>query len=159
MLLASLVLRCPPVSSSQIFFLALSHQSINPKLKFCSMATVTESVTQACDPIANASVANGPRANSFATEGANSEHCVPTAPEEITASWLGGILGLPVKSFTITSSIQNEDTSKLFITLTYADGATADDTSRLRPDRLCLKGSFNPAKLATPGYTEVLKLR
>lgn len=121
------------------------------------MATVAESVTPTCDPIANGSTTNGPRANGSATVGANSGYCVPTAPEEITASWLSGILGLPVKSFTITSSIQNEATSKLFITLTYADGAAVHDASRLRPDRLCLKGSFNPAKLATPGYTEVFK--
>ncbi|KAK8041101.1 hypothetical protein PG994_014108 [Apiospora phragmitis] len=46
-------------------------------------------------------------------------------------------------SFTTTSTILNQTTGKIFIDLTYEDGAAA--AGKDRPAPLCLKGSFNPA--------------
>jgi len=75
-------------------------------------------------------------------------------PEEITASWLGSVLGNKVKSFEITNSILNATAGKIFITVTYED---EEDAATPRPTYICLKGGFNPAMLAMEGYSEILK--
>jgi hypothetical protein len=75
----------------------------------------------------------------------------PTAVEDISVSWLSSILGQKVKSFNITNYISNQTTGKVYLTLTYEDGADI-----ARPEHLCLKGSFNRETLAMEGYTEIL---
>ncbi|KAF7557147.1 hypothetical protein G7Z17_g916 [Cylindrodendrum hubeiense] len=77
---------------------------------------------------------------------------LPTVPEQVTASWLGGVLGLNVKSIELTNSVLNATASKLFITITYED----ENVDTLRPTYVCLKGGFNPAMLAIEGYREIL---
>ncbi|KAK8127074.1 aminoglycoside phosphotransferase protein [Apiospora kogelbergensis] len=77
---------------------------------------------------------------------------MPMTPEEISTNWLGSILGHKVQSFTTTSTILNQTTGKVFLDITYEDGAAGKD----RPAHLCLKGSFNPVMANMPGYAEIL---
>ncbi|KAK8064260.1 kinase-like domain-containing protein [Apiospora saccharicola] len=77
---------------------------------------------------------------------------MPMTPEEISAEWLSSILGHKVQSFTITSTILNETTGKVFVDPVYEDGAANKD----RPAHLCLKGSFNPTMANMRGYAELL---
>lgn len=85
----------------------------------------------------------------------SSKMAMPMTPEEISAEWLSNILGHKVQSFTITSTLLNQTTGKVFIDLTYEDGAgIAVDTDR--PTHVCLKGSFNPTMANMPGYAELL---
>ncbi|KAK8065037.1 kinase-like domain-containing protein [Apiospora hydei] len=75
---------------------------------------------------------------------------MPMTTEEISVEWLSSILGHKVHSFTVTSTILNQTTGKIFLDLKYEDGAAADE--KCRPAHLCLKGSFNPAMTTMPGY-------
>ncbi|KAI5460389.1 kinase-like domain-containing protein [Mariannaea sp. PMI_226] len=77
---------------------------------------------------------------------------LPLVPEEVTAEWIGSVLGLKVQSIELTSSVLNATASKLFVTITYEDDEEAAD----RPTYVCLKGGFNPDMLAIPHYRELL---
>ncbi|KAI1250163.1 hypothetical protein MGN70_007215 [Eutypa lata] len=77
---------------------------------------------------------------------------LPTVPEDVTASWLGHVLGQKVKSIELTDKILNATASKLFYTITYED----EDNKTARPTYVCLKGGFNPAMLEIEGYREIL---
>ncbi|KAJ4267252.1 hypothetical protein NW762_003356 [Fusarium torreyae] len=79
-------------------------------------------------------------------------HPLPTIPEQVTASWLGNVLGQKVKSVKLTRSVLNATASKLFITIEYQYDNSEED----RPKHVCIKGGFNPAMLATEGYKELL---
>ncbi|OTA97822.1 hypothetical protein M434DRAFT_391443 [Hypoxylon sp. CO27-5] len=68
---------------------------------------------------------------------------LPTVPEEITASWLAGVLRLPVKSINI-KKVAPGTATKVYVTVEYEDGSEADKAAS-RPTDLCLKGGFNPA--------------
>ncbi|KAK7935926.1 hypothetical protein PG985_001421 [Apiospora marii] len=83
----------------------------------------------------------------------DSKMAMPMTPEEISAEWLSSILGHKVQSFTITSTILNQTTGKIFVDPVYEDGAADKED---RPAHLCLKGSFNPAMANMPGYAELL---
>ncbi|SPJ71020.1 uncharacterized protein FTOL_00748 [Fusarium torulosum] len=77
---------------------------------------------------------------------------LPTVPEEVTASWLGKVLGQNVKSAELTHSVLNATASKLFFTIEYEDDKNEEDRAR----HVCIKGGFNPAMLAVEGYKDLL---
>ncbi|OTB07493.1 hypothetical protein M426DRAFT_19836 [Hypoxylon sp. CI-4A] len=68
---------------------------------------------------------------------------LPTVPEEVTASWLAGVLGTKIRSINIKKVVSGT-ASKLLVSVEYEDDADADKTTP-RPTDLCLKGGFNPA--------------
>lgn len=79
---------------------------------------------------------------------------MPNAPEGVTLGWLQTILAdKTISSFTITQQRLFETSSKLYITLNYQadDGANA-----AKPRHILLKGGFNPAMFAVPGYKPLL---
>ncbi|KAI1390396.1 kinase-like domain-containing protein [Hypoxylon trugodes] len=65
---------------------------------------------------------------------------LPTVPEEVTASWLSGVLGTKIKSIKLEKVVPGTAT-KLFVTVEYDE----TDKATLRPTHLCIKGGFNPA--------------
>lgn len=79
---------------------------------------------------------------------------MPNAPEEVTLGWLQTIFAdTTISSFTITQQRLFETSSKLYITLGYE----ADDgTNAAKPRHVLLKGGFNPAMFAVPGYKPLL---
>ncbi|KAG8673658.1 hypothetical protein FPOAC2_07112 [Fusarium poae] len=79
-------------------------------------------------------------------------HPLPTTPDQVTASWLGKVLGQNIKSAQLTESVLNATASKLFFTIEYQDSNDEAD----RPKHVCLKGGFNPAMLAAEGYKDML---
>lgn len=83
-----------------------------------------------------------------------STQLLPTVPEEVTASWLGSVLGQAVKSIELTNAVLDATASKLFFAVTYENDVVADEDTR--PTHVCLKGGFNPAMLAMEGYKEIL---
>ncbi|RSL83848.1 hypothetical protein BHE90_012757 [Fusarium euwallaceae] len=66
------------------------------------------------------------------------ENPLPMTPEEVTTEWLSEALGVSIQDFDITS-ISHGTSSKLFLNLTFADGVETDI-----PQKVCLKGGFNP---------------
>lgn len=85
----------------------------------------------------------------------DSKMAMPMTPEKISAEWLSSILGHKVQSFNITSTLLDQTTGKVFLDLTYEDGAVMA-AEKDRPAHLCLKGSFNPTMANMPGYAELL---
>ncbi|PNP51921.1 hypothetical protein FNYG_15862 [Fusarium nygamai] len=67
---------------------------------------------------------------------------LPLTVKELTASWFTKILGKPVKDAAIVETIHGT-ASKILIKLTFED--SVDNT----PTRVCVKGGFNPALLAS----------
>lgn len=76
---------------------------------------------------------------------------LPTTQEELSTTWLSRNLKQRVKAFEVTSAILDQTAGKLFLTITYDD-----DHDTLRPEHVCLKGSFNPAMMALEGYSDIL---
>lgn len=66
---------------------------------------------------------------------------LPLTPEELTAAWFTKILGKPVKDATIVKAIHGT-ASKILVELTFEGSADA-------PTKVCVKGGFNPALLAS----------
>ncbi|KAF4435945.1 putative aminoglycoside phosphotransferase protein [Fusarium austroafricanum] len=77
---------------------------------------------------------------------------LPALPEQVTAVWLGLVLGHKIESIELTRSILNATASKLFFTIKYQDDNSDED----RPTNVCLKGGFNPAMLANEQYRDLL---
>ena len=88
--------------------------------------------------------------------GSKTALAMPNAPEEITLGWLQSIFeDKTISSFTITEKRLFETSSKLYLTLAYeGDDAAAADTAK--PQHILLKGGFNPAMFAIPGYKPLL---
>ncbi|KAJ4268821.1 hypothetical protein NW762_002891 [Fusarium torreyae] len=63
---------------------------------------------------------------------------LPMTPEEVTSEWLSEALGVTIKDFEITS-VSHGTSSKLFLNLTFGDGVQTKI-----PQKVCLKGGFNP---------------
>ncbi|KAJ9134374.1 hypothetical protein NKR19_g8696 [Coniochaeta hoffmannii] len=86
--------------------------------------------------------------------GSNTALAMPNAPEEVTLGWLQTIFGdKTISSFTITEKRLFETSSKLYITLAYEGD---DDANAAKPRHILLKGGFNPAMFAIPGYKPLL---
>ncbi|KAK4236352.1 duf227 domain protein [Achaetomium macrosporum] len=84
--------------------------------------------------------------------GSNAALVMPNTAEEVTLGWLRSIFDdQTISSFTITQQRLFESASKLYITLSYDGGDTAG-----KPQHILLKGGFNPAMFAVPGYKELL---
>lgn len=64
---------------------------------------------------------------------------LPTVPEQVTASWLGKVLGQNVKSAELIYSVLNATASKLFFTIEYEDDKNAEDQARY----ICSKGMYS----------------
>lgn len=77
---------------------------------------------------------------------------LPAVPADVTAGWLGSVLGHKIKSITLTDTILGTG-SKLFFTIEYADDI-ADPSAR--PIHICVKGVFEPAMLAAHPWTLLL---
>ncbi|CAK7218033.1 hypothetical protein SEUCBS140593_003406 [Sporothrix eucalyptigena] len=79
---------------------------------------------------------------------------MPNSPETVTLGWLQAIFkDSTISSFEITNSRLFETTSKLYVTLSYGENAEA---SANKPKYILLKGGFNPAMFAVPGYKPIL---
>lgn len=84
------------------------------------------------------------------------EH-LPALPEDVTAEWLGTVLGHKIKSATMHSDRNIFGTaSKLFFTLEYADEVPDPST---RPLHICVKGVFDPVMVASQPWTVSLAQR
>ncbi|KAI1398302.1 kinase-like domain-containing protein [Hypoxylon fuscum] len=68
---------------------------------------------------------------------------LPTVPEEVTASWLAGVLGTKIKSINLEKVLPGTAT-KLYISVEYESDEDADEAAP-RPTHLCVKGGFTPA--------------
>lgn len=66
---------------------------------------------------------------------------LPMVPEEVTAAWLGTVLGRSIKSLEITR-IMHGTASKVFVTAHPADDSSGK-TNNEGPLHLCLKGGFD----------------
>ncbi|KAI6752540.1 hypothetical protein HG530_013909 [Fusarium avenaceum] len=82
---------------------------------------------------------------------ASDKYPLPTVPEQVTASWLGKVLGQNVKSAELIYSVLNATASKLFFNIEYEDDKNAEDQARY----VCIKGGLNPAMLAVEGYKDL----
>ncbi|KAI0595021.1 kinase-like domain-containing protein [Biscogniauxia sp. FL1348] len=80
---------------------------------------------------------------------------LPVVPSEVTAEWLGSVIGHKVKSIELTRQIFGT-ASKLFYTIEYAD-EVADPNSR--PKHICVKGVFDPEMVANQPWTVSLAQR
>ncbi|KAI2626746.1 kinase-like domain-containing protein [Hypoxylon sp. NC1633] len=72
---------------------------------------------------------------------------LPTTPQEISSTWLSGVLRQNVHYFEVTSALLDQTAGKVFMRIEYDNG---------RRDTLCLKGSFNPDMMAMEGYSNIL---
>ncbi|KAF4995617.1 hypothetical protein FGRMN_5008 [Fusarium graminum] len=81
--------------------------------------------------------------NSYEAKAAmRSSEPLPLTVEELTATWFTKVLGQPVKDAKIVEAIHGT-ASKILIQLTYK--STDNDT----PTRVCVRGGFNPALVAS----------
>ncbi|CAK7234501.1 hypothetical protein SCUCBS95973_008958 [Sporothrix curviconia] len=77
---------------------------------------------------------------------------MPNSQETLTLEWLQAALqDTTISSFEVTSSRLFETTSKLYVTLAYSG-----DAHEGKPTHILLKGGFNPAMFAVPGYKPIL---
>ncbi|CAK7201212.1 hypothetical protein SEUCBS139899_003915 [Sporothrix eucalyptigena] len=88
----------------------------------------------------------------------NDTRTMPLATEEITLGWLQNIFqNKHISSFDITRTCLDETTSKISMVLGYDDEKDDDNQKKdARPKHILLKGGFNPAMLAAPGYKQFL---
>ncbi|VUC35254.1 unnamed protein product [Clonostachys rosea] len=68
---------------------------------------------------------------------------LPVVPEEVTKEWLAEVLGLKIKSVELTNAIHGT-ASKVFFAITYDESETASE----KPEKICIKGGFNPSLTA-----------
>ncbi|CAK7212675.1 hypothetical protein SBRCBS47491_001547 [Sporothrix bragantina] len=82
-----------------------------------------------------------------------SSAAMPNSTETLTLEWLQTVLqDTTISAFEVTSSRLFETTSKLYVTLSYSGDAAAEG----KPTHILLKGGFNPAMFAVPGYKPIL---
>ncbi|KAK8029019.1 hypothetical protein PG991_006075 [Apiospora marii] len=81
----------------------------------------------------------------------SNERALPVTPDQVTVEWCSEALGFAIQEFTAVETIHGT-ASKILIGLKkYGD---ADATADARPDRICVKGGFDPNILAIyPGLT------
>ncbi|KAI6080820.1 kinase-like domain-containing protein [Hypoxylon rubiginosum] len=72
---------------------------------------------------------------------------LPTKPQEISSTWLNNVLCQNIQHFEVTSTVLDQTAGKVFVTIEYDDGSR---------DKLCLKGSFSPDRMAMKGYGKLL---
>lgn len=88
----------------------------------------------------------------------NAPLAAPLVPEDITVQWLSGVLGRKVKTFEFTKKVLQATASKLHITVTYEETGTDNDSTKVPPTHLCLKGGFNQALIKAFGHTGLVAI-
>lgn len=84
----------------------------------------------------------------------NSSEALPVTPDQVTAEWCSDVLGCVVKDLKVIKTIHGT-ASKIILELIYADTTGQEFTL---PDRVCVKGGFDPNILAMfPGLTTLYR--
>ncbi|KAK8128456.1 hypothetical protein PG984_009564 [Apiospora sp. TS-2023a] len=77
----------------------------------------------------------------------SNERALPVTPDQVTVDWCSEALGFAIQEFTAVDTIHGT-ASKILLELKACDDVEVEDTADPRPDRICVKGGFDPDILA-----------